>query len=251
MYPFERFTEMSKQVLTLAQEEAERSHRSYIGTEHLLLGLMRVSDGVAAKALQGLGLEIDAVRSAVDDALERNERIIIQQIIPTTRVKLVIETAFEEARRMGDNYVGTQHLLIALLMDKRGTADVRTLPCGVEHHDQESLGARVLNDLGVTLESAVVEVERLVGESGGGEPESAMGPLGFPGVLAPDFVALFAFLRHASAGGAVVDYGTILAGVMEDPDSLGARALAELGVTSERLGEVIARLRTEGDPPPP
>jgi ATP-dependent Clp protease ATP-binding subunit ClpC len=91
MYPFERFTERAKKVLTLAQEEAERSHHSYIGTEHLLLGL-------------------------------RNERIVIQQIIPTSRVKKVIEISFEEARRMGHNYVGTEHLLLGLLIEGEGIA---------------------------------------------------------------------------------------------------------------------------------
>src|ERR1700720_4157705 len=80
IYPFERFTERAKKVLTLAQEEAERSHHSYIGTEHLLLGLLREHDGLAAHALANLGVDIDAVRQVIESVLGRDERIIIQQI---------------------------------------------------------------------------------------------------------------------------------------------------------------------------
>ncbi len=148
MYPFERFTERAKKVLTLAQEEAERSHHSYIGTEHLLLGLLREGEGLAAKVLNNLGVEINKVRSTIELVLGRNERIIIQQIIPTSRVKKVIEISFEEARRMGNNYVGTEHLLLGLLIEGEGIA------------------AHVLEDLGATLEKVRGEIERLLHEFG-------------------------------------------------------------------------------------
>ncbi|HEV3123572.1 MAG TPA: ATP-dependent Clp protease ATP-binding subunit [Candidatus Dormibacteraeota bacterium] len=148
MYPFERFTERAKKVLTLAQEEAERSHHSYIGTEHLLLGLLREGEGLAAKVLNNLGVEINKVRSTIESVLGRNERIIIQQIIPTSRVKKVIEISFEEARRMGNNYVGTEHLLLGLLIEGEGIA------------------AHVLEDLGANLEKVRGEIERLLHESG-------------------------------------------------------------------------------------
>ena len=148
MYPFERFTERAKKVLTLAQEEAERSHHSYIGTEHLLLGLLREGEGLAAKVLNNLGVEINKVRSTIESVLGRNERIIIQQIIPTSRVKKVIEISFEEARRMGNNYVGTEHLLLGLLIEGEGIA------------------AHVLEDLGASLEKVRGEIERLLHESG-------------------------------------------------------------------------------------
>jgi hypothetical protein len=144
VYPFERFSERAKKVLTLAQEEAERSHQSYIGTEHLLLGLMREGDGIGAHTLSNLGIEIDMVRQTIASVLGRNERIIIQQIIPTSRVKKVIEISFEEARRMGHEYVGTEHLLVALLIEGEG------------------IGAHVLVDLGATLEKVRTEVERLL-----------------------------------------------------------------------------------------
>ncbi|MEP7105526.1 MAG: ATP-dependent Clp protease ATP-binding subunit [Chloroflexota bacterium] len=147
MYPFERFTERAKKVLTLAQEEAERSHHSYIGTEHLLLGLLREGEGLAAKVLNNLGVEIGKVRQTIESVLGRNERIIIQQIIPTSRVKKVIEISFEEARRMGHNYVGTEHLLLGLLLEGEGIA------------------AHVLEDLGATLDEVRAEIERLLHDS--------------------------------------------------------------------------------------
>jgi len=142
VYAFERFTERAKKVLTLAQEEAEKSHHSYIGTEHLLLGLLRENDGLAAKVLGSLGVEIGKVRATIESVLGRNERIIIQQIIPTSRVKKVIEISFEEARRMGHNYVGTEHLLLGLLIEGDGIA------------------AHVLEDLGATLEKVRGEIDR-------------------------------------------------------------------------------------------
>ncbi len=155
MYPFERFTERAKKVLTLAQEEAERSHHSYIGTEHLLLGLLREGDGLAAKVLGNLGVEIGKVRQTIESVLGRNERIVIQQIIPTSRVKKVIEISFEEARRMGHNYVGTEHLLLGLLIEGEGIA------------------AHVLEDLGANLEKVRNEIERLLHDSTVEESEPA------------------------------------------------------------------------------
>ena len=143
VYPFEKFTERSKKVLTLAQEEAELSHHSYIGTEHLLLGLLREGEGLAAHVLANLGVDIDGVRKVLESVLGRNERTIIQQIIPTSRVKQVIELSFEEARRMGHNYVGTEHVLLGLMMEGEGIA------------------AHVLQDLGATVERVRAEIERL------------------------------------------------------------------------------------------
>jgi ATP-dependent Clp protease ATP-binding subunit ClpA len=130
-------------VLTLAQEEAERSRHSYIGTEHLLLGLLREHDGLAARVLANLGIDIDAVRRVIESVLGRNERIIIQQIIPTSRVKKVIELAFEEARRMGHDHVGTEHVLLGLMMEGDGIA------------------AHVLLDLGATLDKVRAEIAHL------------------------------------------------------------------------------------------
>src|SRR5580704_12151182 len=139
MYPFERFNEDAKRSLTLAQEEAERSHHSYIGTEHLLLGLLRVETGTAYRVLTGLGVDIQTVREVIKSVLGRNERILVQSIIPTSRVKKVIELSFEEARRMGDNEVDTAHMLLGLIIEGEGIgvpADHRTAnQCICQPHD--------------------------------------------------------------------------------------------------------------------
>ena len=101
MYPFERFTERAKKVLTLAQEEAERSHHSYIGTEHLFLGLLPEGEGLAAKVLNNLGVAINKVRAIIESVLDHNERIIIQPITPTSRVTSWAHLLQEAARLLG------------------------------------------------------------------------------------------------------------------------------------------------------
>jgi ATP-dependent Clp protease ATP-binding subunit ClpC len=144
VYPFEKFTELAKKVLALAQEEAERSHHSYIGTEHVLLGLLREGDGIAGKVLNNLGVEIEKVRQTVESLVGRDKGLtVLHQIIPTSRVKKVIELSFEEARRTGHNYVGSEHLLLGLLTEGEGIA------------------AQVLEDLGATLDKVRAEIDRL------------------------------------------------------------------------------------------
>lgn len=145
MYPFERFTEDAKRTLTLAQEEAERSGHSYIGTEHLLLGLLRIESGIAYRVVTSLGITTDSVRQTIQAVLGRNERILIQTIIPTSRVNKVIEISFDEARRMGHDSVDTGHLLLGLVIEGEGIA------------------AHVLEDLGATPERVVAEVQRVMG----------------------------------------------------------------------------------------
>ncbi|MBJ7610185.1 MAG: hypothetical protein JF887_12255 [Candidatus Dormibacteraeota bacterium] len=108
MHPFGRFSDGAKEALTLAQEEAERARHTYIGTEHLLLGVVRVGDGRAATVLNGMCVDIDRVRRMIDPLLGRNAPQKREQgIIPTSRVKVVVELSFEEARRRGDGEVGT------------------------------------------------------------------------------------------------------------------------------------------------
>jgi ATP-dependent Clp protease ATP-binding subunit ClpC len=179
MYPFERFNEQAKKGLTLAQEEAERSHHSYIGTEHLLLGLLRVQDGTAFRVLTDLGVDIVTVREVIKSVLGRNERILIQSIIPTSRVKKVIELSFEEARRMGDSEVDTAHMLLGLIIEGEGIA------------------AHVLTDLGATLEKVRPAIERL--RSSPMDERPSVGPAAPPGETAKysgDAAALLGLLSR-------------------------------------------------------
>ncbi|MBE9501473.1 MAG: ATP-dependent Clp protease ATP-binding subunit [Dehalococcoidia bacterium] len=139
---FEKFTERARRVLTLAQEEAQRFNHNYIGTEHILLGLVREGDGVAAKVLSNLGVELEKVRSAVEFIIGRGERTFRGEIGLTPRAKRVIELAVDEARRLGHNYIGTEHLLLGLLREGEGVA------------------AGVLESLGVSLEKVREETKR-------------------------------------------------------------------------------------------
>ncbi|MDE3228436.1 MAG: hypothetical protein KGO05_01035 [Chloroflexota bacterium] len=119
---FDKFTERARRVLTLAQEEAQRFNHNYIGTEHLLLGLVREGDGVAAKVLQELGVELDKVRSAVEFIIGRGDRLVLGEVGMTPRAKRVIELGVDEARRLNHHYIGTEHILLGLVREGEGIA---------------------------------------------------------------------------------------------------------------------------------
>ena len=144
---FDKFTERAKKVLVLAQEEAQRFNHNYIGTEHLLLGLVREGEGIAAKVLSNLGVELQKVRSAVEFIIGRGDRMVIGDISLTPRAKKVIELAVEEARRLNHNYIGTEHLLLGLVREGEGIA------------------AGVLESLGVNLEKVRTQVIQVVSQS--------------------------------------------------------------------------------------
>ena len=141
---FDKFTERARRVLTLAQEEAQRFNHNYIGTEHLLLGLVREGDGVAAKVLGNLGVELNKVRSAVEFIIGRGDRTSSAEIGLTPRAKKVIELAVDEARRLSHSYIGTEHLLLGLVREGEGIA------------------AGVLESLGVNLERVRGETTRIL-----------------------------------------------------------------------------------------
>ncbi|MBI2846076.1 MAG: ATP-dependent Clp protease ATP-binding subunit [Chloroflexi bacterium] len=119
---FDRFSKRARRVLTLAQEEAQGLNHPYIGTEHLLLGLVQEESGVAAQVLRSLGVERDAVRQALEEMIGRGEVKTSGKIGLTPRTKRVIELAVEEARRLGHPYIGTEHLLLALVREGEGIA---------------------------------------------------------------------------------------------------------------------------------
>ena len=144
---FEKFSERARRVLSLAQEEAQRFNHNYIGTEHILLGLVRETEGVAARVLSGLGVDLSKVRSAVEFIIGRGEKPTQGEIGLTPRAKKVVELAVDEARRMNHTYIGTEHLLIGLLREGEGVA------------------AGVLESLGVSLEKVRAETHRILSNS--------------------------------------------------------------------------------------
>jgi ATP-dependent Clp protease ATP-binding subunit ClpC len=152
---FEKFTEQARKVLSLAQEEAQRFQHNYIGTEHLLLGLVREEEGVAAKVLRNLGVELNKVRSAVEFIIGRGDRMVLGEIGLTPRAKKVIELALDEARRLKHTSIGTEHLLLGLVREGEGIA------------------AGVLESLGVNLEKVRTQTVQVLNQSGSlGEHET-------------------------------------------------------------------------------
>jgi ATP-dependent Clp protease ATP-binding subunit ClpA len=145
---FDKFTERARKVLSLAQEEAQRFQHNYIGTEHLLLGLVREGEGVAAKVLSNLGVELNKVRSAVEFIIGRGDRIVFGEIGLTPRAKKVIELAVDEAHRLNHHYIGTEHLLLGLIREDEGIA------------------AQALHSLGVNLEKVRTHTIQVLSQSG-------------------------------------------------------------------------------------
>ncbi len=151
---FDKFTERARRVLTLAQEEAQRFNHNYIGTEHILLGLVREGDGVAAKVLASLGVDLNKVRSAIEFIIGKGEKQVSGEVGLTPRAKRVIELAVDEARRLNHHYIGTEHLLLGLLREGEGVA------------------AGVMESLGVNLEKVRSEISRILSQTA---PQGAHG----------------------------------------------------------------------------
>jgi len=143
---FEKFSERARRVLTSAQQEAQQLNHNYIGTEHILLGLLREEEGVAAKVLNNLGVSSSKVRSAVEYIIGRGEKSSSGEIGLTPRAKRVIELAIDEARHLGHNYIGTEHLLLGL------------------QHEGEGIAAGVLESFSITIEQTRAETTRILSQ---------------------------------------------------------------------------------------
>ena len=119
---FERFTERARQVVVLAQDEARALKHNYIGTEHILLGLLREEEGLAARVLESLDITVERVRSQVVRIVGSGEEVTSGQIPFTPRAKKVLELALREALSLGHNYIGTEHILLGLVRENEGVA---------------------------------------------------------------------------------------------------------------------------------
>src|SRR3989441_5236694 len=154
---YERFTDRARKVMQLANQEAQRFNHEYIGTEHILLGLVKEGSGVAANVLKNLDIDLRKIRLEVEKIVQAGPDMVTMGKLPQTpRAKKVIEYSIEEARNLNHNYVGTEHLLLGLL------------------REQEGVAAQVLMNLGLKLEDVREEVLNLLGhnpepnEGGGG-----------------------------------------------------------------------------------
>ena len=157
---FERFTDRARRVAVLAQEEARMLRHDHIGTEHILLGLIREGDGVAAEALESLGISLEAVRQHVGEITGQGQQAPSGHIPFTPRAKKVLELSLREALQLGHNYIGTEHILLGLLREGEGVA------------------AQVLVKLGADLSGVRQRVNQLLRGYPGNEPPAAVAPPG-------------------------------------------------------------------------
>jgi ATP-dependent Clp protease ATP-binding subunit ClpA len=154
---FERFTGQARRVMDLAQDEARMLGHHYIGTEHILLGLIHEGEGVAAQALESLGVSLKTARQQVEKAVGRGQQAAPERIPLTPRAKKVLELSLREALQLGHHYIGTEHILLGLIREGDGVA------------------ARVLAGLGADLNRVRQQVIQLLHGSQGGQPASGRG----------------------------------------------------------------------------
>ena len=155
---FERFTDRARRVVVLAQEEARMLNHNYIGTEHILLGLIHEGEGVAAKALESLGISLEGVRQQVEEIIGQGQQAPSGHIPFTPRAKKVLELSLREALQLGHNYIGTEHILLGLIREGEGVA------------------AQVLVKLGADLNRVRQQVIQLLSGYQGKEAAAAGGP---------------------------------------------------------------------------
>jgi ATP-dependent Clp protease ATP-binding subunit ClpA len=226
---FERFTDRARRVVVLAQEEARLLHHNYIGTEHLLLGLIHEREGVAAKVLEQLGISLEAVRDKVRAIIDEGGGAPSGHIPFTPRAKKVLELSLREALQLGHNYIGTEHILLGLIREAEG------------------VGAQVLINLGADLSAVRHEViQQLSGYTSGRrvprfvDPSPAMTSRQTPAAVKATVEA------RRLAGGSPVASHHYLLGLLQQHDSVAAKALESLGVTAESLQQRVAEIDAAG-----
>jgi len=226
---FERFTDRARRVVVLAQEEARLLGHNYIGTEHILLGLIHEKEGVAAKVLERLGISLEAVQAKVEAVIGECGAGAPSGHIPfTPRAKKVLELSLRESLQLGHNYIDTEHILLGLIREGEGVA------------------AQVLVDMGADLSAVRQEVmEQLSGYRGvplGTRMRSGAGqrPRETPAAAKATVEA-----RRLAGDGAVGSQHYLL-GLLREEDSMAAKALADLGVTPEAIEAKLAELQPAG-----
>jgi len=250
MGPFDRFNDRAKRVLALAQDEAIRFNHNYIGVEHLLLGLVREGEGVAARVLDSLGIDLSKARSSVEVMIGRGkETTSPSEITLSPRTKRVIELAVDEARKLGHSHVGTEHLLLGIV------------------REGQSVGAGVLESMGVNLEQICHQVIAVLGQhrpETGATASAGIGPSAGAGIGSSHPVPFVdrletsgrralarAYWEAGRANDKEVAPHHLLLGLVTSGDVWTHRLLAELGVD---LADLVTRIdaaapRNEGPRP--
>jgi ATP-dependent Clp protease ATP-binding subunit ClpA len=240
---FERFTDRARRVVVLAQEEARMLNHNYIGPEHLLLGLMREGEGVAAKALESLNISLEAVRSQVEEIIGQGQAAPTGHIPFTPRAKKVLELSLREALQLGHNYIGTEHILLGLIREGEGAAAQVLLRLGANLNRARQ---SVIDLIGVLPEQAE-EPLLPVGYPGGRRSESAVRVLRLAGEAASDL------------GSDTVDATHLLLGLIASGDPDVDRLLRQWDIEPDDIRrrieelteqEVAAEEASEDEPPP-
>ena len=239
MGPFDRFNDRAKRVLALAQDEAIRFNHNYIGTEHLLLGLVREGEGVAARVLDSLGVELSKLRTAVEFTIGRGDATSSPgEITLAPPMKKVVELAIDEARRLGHSHVGTEHLLLGIVRSSESTA------------------AKVLGSLGVELEKVRHQVIATLGPHPGiGTGSSASAPYSNEQFAGPfdrftdGAKRVLAFAQDEAIRFNHNYIGTehLLLGLIREREGVAARALQTLGAELEKARQAVTFIIGRGD----
>jgi ATP-dependent Clp protease ATP-binding subunit ClpC len=210
---FEKFSDQGRRVIVLSQEEARLLNHNYIGTEHILLGLVHEGEGVAAKALESLNVRLDAVRREVEELVDRGGSPPSEHIPFTPRAKKVLELSLREAIQLGHNYIGTEHILLGLLREGEGVA------------------CQVLVRLGASLPVVRARVVQLVTESSG---ERASGWVFRPSAELTAVLDEAHRVAEAKGEAQVMPIHLFLAAI-EHPDGAAGRMLETVGVDPHEL----------------
>ncbi len=238
---FERFTVNARRVIVLAQDEAKRMQHNYIGTEHILLGLLGVPEGVAGRALAGLGLSLEGAREEVTAIIGIGSVAPTGRIPFTPRAKKILELSLREALQLHHNYIGTEHILLGLIREGEGVG-AQIL---AQHAELTAIRAAVLDQLrGAGIEAG--RSRRWLRRRAGAEADVSGGP-GEQSVLNAT-PAADATLSEAARLAGVQPVGShhLLLAALADPDSAAARALAALGVDLGQAREALHRVDVTG-----
>jgi ATP-dependent Clp protease ATP-binding subunit ClpA len=218
---FERFTDRARQTVVLAQEEARRLKHNYIGTEHILLGLIHEREGVAARALMSMGVSLEAVRREIKEIIGTGDEAPSGHIPFTPRAKKVLELSLREALQLGHNYIGTEHILLGLVREGEGVA------------------AQVLVKLGADLDRIRKQVIILLSQGPGVEVTTPGGQRRTP--AAEQVVAA----AQKLAGGSPVGSHHLLEALIRSEDSAAAKVLASVGLDADTLAAKIDEVGIE------
>jgi ATP-dependent Clp protease ATP-binding subunit ClpA len=222
-------------VVVLAQEEARELRHGYIGTEHILLGLLREEEGLAARVLEALDITVDGVRVQVVRIVGSGEEVTSGQIPFTARAKKVLELALTEALSVGHNYIGTEHVLLGLVRESDGVAVRILLALGAD-------AEKIRNEMIRMLSGAGAQASAEVKPAGVRQTRHLMDQAWFEG-LGAILNRLAVEIRYKLKR--EPDTGDLLLALACTPDTLAAQALHELGVDHDELQAVIERLHAE------